>query len=228
MTFVPRLDSSRGWRKKARRDFLLIWLAVSAFPAAGLALPARLVLALDGVSYRDLKALQAGITGTNFWGKPCHRQAFTAEEGYFPVSRMISTFPSASDVAWTDIFGDRPLPGYQRTYFSAAANSEISINGVTTTMEHERQMDWQVQNGFLRAMGYLFPRHTYEYELRGMAENFWSTKSQLANYYAYIRASDDAQHLDRDIFRHALPARSKLSGYCAPATRRAKDAICKL
>ncbi len=200
MTFVPRLDSSRGWRKKARRDFLLIWLAVSAFPAAGLALPARLVLALDGVSYRDLKALQAGITGTNFWGKPCHRQAFTAEEGYFPVSRMVSTFPSASDVAWTDIFGDRPLPGYQRTYFSAAANSEISINGVTTTMEHERQMDWQVQNGFLRAMGYLFPRHTYEYELRGMAENFWRTKSQLANYYVYIRASDDAQHLDRNIF----------------------------
>jgi hypothetical protein len=200
MTFVPRLDSSSGWRKKARRDFLLIWLAVSALPAASLALPARLVLALDGVSYRDLKALQAGINGTNFWGKPGHRQAFTTEEGYFPVSRMVSTFPSASDVAWTDIFGDRPLPGYQRTYFSAAANSEISINGVTTTMEHERQMDWQVQNGFLRAMGYLFPRHTYDYELHEMAENFWKTTSQRANYYVYIRASDDAQHLDRNIF----------------------------
>ncbi len=200
MTCVPRFDSSRGWRKKARRNFLLICLAVSALPATGLALPARLVLALDGVSYRDLKALQAGMTATNFWGKPGHRQAFTAEEGYFPVSRMVSTFPSASDVAWTDIFGDRPLPGYQRTYFSEAANSEISINGVTTTMEHERQMDWQVQNGFLRAMGYLFPRHTYDYELHGMAENFWKTTSQRANYYVYIRASDDAQHLDRNIF----------------------------
>ncbi len=200
MTFVPRFDSSRGWRKKAGRGFLLIGLAVFALPAASLALPARLVLALDGVSYRDLKVLQAGIPGTNFWGKPCRHQAFTAGEGYFPVSRMISTFPSISDMAWTDIFGDRPLPGYQRTYFSAAANLEISLNGVTTTMEHERQMDWQVQNGFLRAMGYLYPRHTYEYELRGMFENFWRAADARTNYYAYIRASDDAQHLDRDIF----------------------------
>jgi len=85
------------------------------------ALPTRLVLALDGVAYKDLQALQQGITGTNHWGRTFTRHAFTADEGYFPVSRMVSTFPSASDVAWTDIFGDRPLPGYQRTYYSAAA-----------------------------------------------------------------------------------------------------------
>src|SRR5208282_6380067 len=100
-----------------------------------------------------LKALQDGVISTNVWGKPFRRQAFTLAEGYFPVSRMVSTFPSAYDVAWTDIFGDRPLPGYQRTYFSAAANSEISINGVTTSMEHERQMDYQVESGFIRSMG---------------------------------------------------------------------------
>ncbi len=182
------------------QGFLMLVLAMTAWPATGLALPARLVLALDGVAYRDLKALQAGITSTNFWGKPFHRQAFTAGEGYFPVSRMISTFPSASDVAWTDIFGDRPLPGYQRTYFSTAANSEISLNGVTTTMEHERQMHWQVENGLMRAMGYLFPLHTYEFEIHELSKQFWNTRSQGTNFYVYIRASDDAQHLDRDIF----------------------------
>jgi len=170
------------------------------FPATGFALPARLVLALDGVAYRDLKALQTGITRTNFWGKPIQLRAFTADEGYFPVSRMISTFPSTSDVAWTDIFGDRPLPGYQRTYFSTAANLEISLNGVTSSMEHERQMDWQVENGVVRAMGYIFPQQTYQYEIRAMCQNFWKSASQVENYYAYVRASDDAQHLDRDIF----------------------------
>ena len=200
MIFVPKFDPSGCLRKKMCRGVLLIWLAVSAIPSTGSALPARLVLALDGIAYRDLKALQAGITRTNFWGRPFQRQAFSSAEGYFPVSRMISTFPSASDVAWTEIFGDRPLPGYQRTYFSTAANSVISINGVTTSMEHERQMDWQVENGVMRAMGYVYPLHTYEYELHGLSKNFWNTTSKEASYYVYIRASDDAQHLDRDVF----------------------------
>jgi hypothetical protein len=75
----------------------------------------------------------------------------------------------------------------------------ISINGVTTTMEHERQMDWQVQNGFRRAFGYLFPAHTFRYEMQGTVVNFWKTTSRKRDYYVYVRASDDAQHLDRDI-----------------------------
>jgi hypothetical protein len=183
-----------------RRGLILIWLAVTALPATGHALPARLVLALDGVAYRDLKALQAGLTCTNFWGKQFQRRAFTAEEGYFPVSRMVSTFPSLSDIAWTDIFGDRPLPGYQRIYFSTAANAKIVTSGITTTMEYERQMDWQEASDFRRGMGYLFPLHAYEYEIRQMSKNFWKTASIGSNYYAYIRASDDAQHLDRDVF----------------------------
>jgi hypothetical protein len=174
-------------------------LASLAVPQPTPALPARLVLALDGVAYRDLQALQSGFTRTNFWGGKRQFRAFTADEGYFPVSRMISTFPSASDVAWTDIFGDHPLPGYQRTYYSAAANSLISLNGITTTMEHEHQMDWQVQNGFIRTMGYLFPAHTLRYEMTGLELNFWQRPDRDGNYYAYFRATDDAQHLDRDI-----------------------------
>ncbi|MGD0251984.1 MAG: alkaline phosphatase family protein [Verrucomicrobiota bacterium] len=147
-----------------------------------------------------MKALQEGITCTNLWGSRFQRQAFSSSEGYFPVSRLVSTFPSTSDVAWTDIFGDRPLPGYQRTYFSVAANSQISVNSVTTSMEHERQMDWDLDNGFLRSMGYLYPVHTFEHEMHGLVKDFFNTKSGAASYYVYIRSSDDAQHMDRDIF----------------------------
>ena len=175
-------------------------LALLLTPLTSWALPARLVLALDGIAFRDAQALQTGVTLTNFWGHKIHRRAFTAEEGYFPVSRMISTFPSLSDIAWTDIFGDRPLPGYQRIYYSAAANAEIFTSGISTTMEYERQMDWQEESGFRRGMGYLFPRHAYEYEVRQMSQHFLKTASAGTNYYAYIRASDDAQHLDRNIF----------------------------
>lgn len=177
----------------------LLLLLVLTLPAPARALPARLVLAMDGLAYRDVLALQKGITLTNFWGRKIVRRAFTAEEGYFPVSRMVSTFPSLSDIAWTDILGDRPLPGYQRIYFSDAANAEIFTSGIATTMEYERQMDWQEQSSFLRGLGYIFPLHAYEREMRHMTEHFWQAAGMQTNYYAYIRASDDAQHLDRNI-----------------------------
>lgn len=154
---------------------------------------------MDGISYRDVKALQQGIDYTNFWGV-VHRHAFGADEGFFPVSRMISTFPSTSDVAWTDIFGNRPLPGYQRTYYSAAANAEIALNGVTTTMEHERQMDWQSQSDLTRSMGYIYSTHVYDWELHELINSFWNATGTNANFYVYVRSSDDAQHMDRDIF----------------------------
>ncbi|MGD0745049.1 MAG: alkaline phosphatase family protein [Verrucomicrobiota bacterium] len=173
---------------------------MAAFPLTGAALPERLVVALDGIAYRDMKALQEGIVCTNLLGKRFQRQAFTSQEGYFPVSRLVSTFPSTSDVAWTDIFGDRPLPGYQRTYFSAAANSQIVINGITTTMEHEAQMHWELENNALRTMGYVYPVHTYAYETHEMIKGFWNDDDNHGSFYVYIRATDDAQHLDRDIF----------------------------
>jgi hypothetical protein len=179
----------------------LLLLALVLPAPAVLALPSRLVLAVDGIAYRDLAKLQNGITRTNFWGGQSEHRAFTADEGYFPVSRMISTFPSLSDIAWTDIFGNRPLPGYQRIYFSHAANREIFTSGISTTMEYESQMDWQEPSGFLRGMGYLFPMHAYRREIREMAEHFWQCTNAQPNFYAYIRASDDAQHLDRNIVK---------------------------
>jgi hypothetical protein len=113
---------------------------------------------------------------------------------------MVSTFPSASDVAWTDMFGDRPLPGYQRTYFSTGANSKIVLNPLATSMERETQMHWQLESSFFRTLGYVFPVHTYKYEVNKFVRAFLKTKSQDDHYYAYIRTPDDAQHLSRDIF----------------------------
>jgi hypothetical protein len=161
------------------------------------ALPKRLILALDGISFRDMQALQQGVTYRDAKGREFHRQAFNHD--YFPVSRMISTFPSTSDVAWTDIFGDRPLPGYQRTYYSAAANSQIAINGVTTSMEHELQMTYELHSGFLRTMAYATPRRIYNYELHDLMQRRLNATAGQDNFYAYIRTTDDAQHLGADV-----------------------------
>ena len=157
----------------------------------------RLILLVDGIPFSDAQVLQQGLPYTDYKGRQFRRQAF--HRGYFPVSRMISTFPSASDVAWTEMFGDRPLPGYQRTYFNTAANRLIVINPLTTTMEHERQMTWQVESSLIRTLGYVFPRLTYKYELHDLFKKFLRAQNQGDYFYAYIRTTDDAQHLSVDI-----------------------------
>ncbi len=180
------------------RLLLACLLALSGLPATGFAaLPKRLVLALDGIAYRDMKALQEGVTYRDHKGRQFHRRAF--QEGFFPVSRMVSTFPSASDTAWTEILGNRPLPGYQRTYYSTAANMEIFQNGVTTSMEYERQMTWQMPGGIRRSLGYGFPVHTFNYEVHELIKNFLNATNQGDTFYAYLRSPDDAQHLFGDI-----------------------------
>jgi hypothetical protein len=193
---------------------VLLLLVISGFPSTGYAaaLPKRLVLLLDGVSYRDMKALQEGVTYTNSHGSRFTRQGFN--EGYFPASRMISTFPSASDVAWTEMLGNRPLPGYQRTYFNQAAGSEVYQNGVTTSMEYELQMQWEMTSGYRRALGYLRPRATFKYEVRELVKKFLRTRDDSENFYALIAASDDAQHTFGDIFELLCLLDAELKKLC--------------
>jgi hypothetical protein len=198
MIFGPIPGSSGCQGRNARRLLLAVLLAFYALTAtAHAALPKRLIVVIDGIPFSDAQVLQQGLPYTDYRGKQFHRQAF--HRGYFPVNRMISTFPSTSDVAWTEIFGDRPLPGYQRTSFNAAANRLIVINPLTTTMEHERQMTWQVENSLIRTLGYIFPRLTYKYELHDLFKKFLSAQNTGDYFYAYIRTTDDAQHLSVDI-----------------------------
>src|SRR4051812_1729940 len=163
----------------------------------GAALPARLILLVDGVSYRDVKALQEGTLCKIVGGRRVPVQAF--RQGYFPASRMISTFPSISDPAWTEILGNQPAPGYQRTYFSAATGSEVSLNGVTSSAEYEKQMTWQMQGSFRRAMSYGSPVRAFRYELNELVKSFLQSKGETTNFYALIHSTDSAQHLWGDI-----------------------------
>src|ERR1017187_1100249 len=220
MNLGPSFSVPGGWSRSASRFVLLALLVFSALPVSSrAALPKRLVLALDGVAYRDMKALQEGVTYKDLSGRIFHRQAF--HQGYFPVSRMISTFPSASDVAWTEILGDRPLPGYQRTYFSEAANLEVFQNGITTSMEYERQMTWQVTGGLMRTVGSVFPRRAFKYEVHELVRNFLKADNQGDTYYALLRAPDDAQHVSGDILAMLCTVDEKLQEL--RATYRARE-----
>ena len=194
MIFVTRFCNSDRLSRTVSWLVFLLLTAVHAFPSTSAAsLPRRLVLLVDGVSYRDMKALQEGIT----LGGQRHLQGF--HRGYFPVSRLVSTFPSISDPAWSEILGNRPPPGYQRTYFSADEGSEISNNGVTSSAEYETQMNWQMSGSFHRSMGYVFPLRAFNYEVNSLVEGFLHTSGDVTNYYAFIHSTDSAQHLWGDI-----------------------------
>jgi hypothetical protein len=175
---------------------LLLLFAFRTFAAAPV-LPSRLVLLLDGVAYRDMVALQLGVT-YKLHGHQVHRQAFT--DGYFPVSRLISTFPSISDPSWSEIMDDQPPPGYQRTYFDAGTNREISVNGVTSSDDYEREMTWQMSGGFHRTMGYVAPQWAFDYEVKSIVQDFLNTHDGSQNFYALVHSTDSAQHLSGNIF----------------------------
>ncbi len=208
MEFKHRIVRFARWPRLV--CFLLVLsqtLVLTSFAA-----PKRLILAIDGVSYRDVKALQEGVTLTNHFGRTVQRQAFA---GFFPVSRNVSTFPSVSDVAWTDILGDQPLPGYQRTYFDCNQNLQVALNGVASTMEYEQQMDWQMQSTFDRAQGYLFPGKVFKIEVRELIKSFLEAKGDGENFYGLIRATDDAQHVAGHIFPLMSELDEKLRELCA-------------
>lgn len=185
--------------KYASLAVLLFVFALGSVPAAySAALPARLILCVDGVSYRDVVALQQGVTYKDIHGRKFHRQAFNQD--YFPVSRLVSTFPSISDPSWSEILDNKPPPGYQRTYFDASKNSEVSLNGVTSSEEYEEQMTWQMEGGFHRMMGYAAPKRAFQYEVNTIIKGFLNTRDGRTNYYALIHTTDSAQHLSGDIF----------------------------
>jgi len=171
------------------------FLAVALPLTSSASLPSRLVLLLDGVSYRDVEALQQGTISKKIRGRQVPLQAF--RHGYFPASRLISTFPSISDPAWTEILGNHPGPGYQRTYFSTTTGSQVSLNGVTSSAEYEIQMSWQMQGNLRRVTSYGSPVRSFRYELNEVVKSF--LRSNGENFYALIHSTDSAQHLWGDI-----------------------------
>jgi hypothetical protein len=164
------------------------------------ALPSRLVLLLDGVSYEDVRALQKGVDSYATTGAgQIPRQAF--QQGYFPASRLIATFPSISDVSWTEIMGNDPPPGYQRTYFRSDIACEVTVNGVAGLLDYETQMTWHLQGGFRRTVSYSSPKATFKYELRQVIEGFLQSSGDRTNcyYYALFQGTDIAQHSWGDV-----------------------------
>jgi hypothetical protein len=143
----------------------------------------RLVLALDGVDYRDIVDARA-------------RGLFA---GFREPSRLISTFPSISDVSWHDILGVQPPPGYQRIYYSARQNAVVGeLFDAIKPIEYEHRMDFAFGSKFHHLGAYLISNQVARNEVDVDVKKFLK-RGGRPTIYAYNVGPDALQHTRGDL-----------------------------
>lgn len=140
-----------------------------------------LVVCLDGVPYQVLLSL---------W-----------EEGYFreffrPVP-VISTFPSDSETALSDIFHSGPVPGYEHRYFDRNRNRLTGGAFLTLTEEnipYLALLDYDM-GGMFKGLAYALPRKSYRADLGRLRKRFLASQEKI--YLAHIASVDSLYHILR-------------------------------
>ncbi len=150
---------------------------------AGQAPARRLVLALDGIDYRDIVDARA-------------RGLFAQ---FREPSRLISTFPSISDIAWHDILEVQPPKGYQRIYYSNAFNDVVggALDAIRP-IEFEDRMDMAFGAKFHHLGAYLISNTVAKREVDVTVRDFFDYRGQRT-VYVYNVGPDALQHTRGDL-----------------------------
>jgi hypothetical protein len=160
--------------------------------------PTALLLALDGMPYRVVE--QARAEG--------------AFAGWSDPSRLISTFPSTTHVAFASLFqplGVRPSDGYELRYFDRDKNR---MTGGSPIGYQQQAYDWKGmlhvkrQSLFAKLMVYTSPRITAGRELKTIRKAVLASDRELI--LAHVGSTDAMGHLRGDEamlrFLHRLDA----------------------
>ncbi len=141
--------------------------------------PQRLVLALDGIPYEVFADLQ--------------RQGHFA--GFKPAAKMVSTFPSLSDVAFAAIGGGEPPEGYQVMRFDPAQNKVVgnTIGSLSSRAHARTWVDSRNYSSLHRMVGYMAAYSVALRDLRQIGQDFLS--SDRETYVAMLGQSDSVLHV---------------------------------
>jgi len=128
------------------------------------------IIALDGVPFQLVQEL---------YGQGCFRL-------FYRPSRLVSTFPAMTDLAFQQIFGGRQPIAYQAMHFDPEKNRMISGNDIYLSGE---AADWAKILDYrcsfkLDAVAYIDPEMVFEHELRGMMEVFRQVQKGTAIGYS--------------------------------------------
>jgi type I phosphodiesterase/nucleotide pyrophosphatase len=145
----------------------------------------KLAICLDGVPFEDMATL---------W-----------DQGYFREfarpGRLISSFPSLSDVALTELLHTGKVPGYENLYFDTQRNQ--IAGGATSTVAKVRMpyldaLDYD-EPGIFKGLAYLIPIRIYHADLGRFRKRY--AASPLSMYVAHICSTDSVCHvLNREQF----------------------------
>lgn len=186
LTMRSDLTTGKRWRTVMCAGLFVLLTACASTggaPPAPEALPRRLVLALDGVDYRDIvTARSRGLFGE--FGTP---------------GRLVSTFPSISDIAWHAIFGVQPPAGYQRVFFSSRHNAMLGdALSAIRPIEYEERMDLAFDAKFHHLGAYLMSGRVARREINTAVETVLRTAGR-GTLYVYNIGPDALQHTRGDL-----------------------------
>lgn len=141
--------------------------------------PQRLVLALDGIPYDVFVELQ-------------RRGHFST---FRPAARMVSTFPSLSDVAFAAIEGGEPPDGYQTTHYDPVRNKVVghSLGALSERAHPKIASDATRHSVPHRILGYVTPHRIAIAQLREIGRDLMRSRKQT--FVAYLGTSDAVLHL---------------------------------
>ena len=132
------------------------------------------IIALDGVPYELVEQ--------------CYRDGFFRL--FYPPSRMISTFPSMTDLAFWKIFGGKQPVAYQANHYDPKTNRLLSGNDLYLSGE---MADWANKLDYRcsfkwDAMAYVLPQQLFEHELRSIRDILLQTTRDQVIVYSVATA----------------------------------------
>lgn len=141
--------------------------------------PHTLVIAFDGMPYSVMREM--------------YRAGHFHE--FFSPSRMVSTFPSMTDVAFSAIFALRPPKGYQQVHYSYARNRLVGGLGkeLMQPQEFEKRFHTQNYGRFYLLSLYVASYTVARREWRELVRRFRASRSTPV-FYGYIAGTDGIAH----------------------------------
>ncbi len=145
----------------------------------------KLAVCLDGVPFEDI---------LNLWDRGYFRE-------FSRPGKLISAFPSLSDVALTELLHTERVPGYENLYFDVQRNQ--IAGGATSTVAKVRMpyldaLDYD-EPGIFKGLAYVIPIKTFHADLGRFLKRY--AASNLSSYTAHICSTDSVCHvLSREEF----------------------------
>lgn len=141
--------------------------------------PQRLILALDGIPYDVFVDMQ--------------RQGHFAN--FRPAARMVSTFPSLSDVSFAAIGGSEPPEGYQNMRFDSVRNRVVgnTLGSLSSRLHPNLAADSPARSSAHRMVGYMAAYRVSLRDMRAMGREV--LLSPNATYVAYLEETDAVLHV---------------------------------